>query len=127
MAKVSIVLLLVALVAYVQVSEAYLTSNVDEQEVLENDIQKAKDLIGEAIKEKQGTIKDLENVVTLLTKSEMMLTQLGEAYKNGKNLKPYGKKLTKFNTRIKRAPEEVKYVSIIQSILQDLGLNKSKY
>lgn len=122
MAKISFVLLVVALIAFQHVSEAHRPIGFN-NEVVENDLHEAKDLIEEDLKEKETSIKNLENEVSLLTKSEMMLTQLEDAYRNGKSLERFGKKLKRFNRRIKQAPEEVRYVSIIQSILKDLGLN----
>ncbi|ESQ49930.1 hypothetical protein EUTSA_v10021762mg [Eutrema salsugineum] len=122
MAKISFVLLIVALIAFLHVSEANRSIKLDEQ-VLENDLHEARDLIEEDLKEKETNIKNLETEVSMLTKSEMMLIQLGEAYKSGKSLEPFGKRLKKFNRRIKQAPEELRYVSVIRSILKDLGLN----
>ncbi|CAH8258965.1 unnamed protein product [Arabidopsis lyrata] len=122
MAKISFVLLVVTLIVFQQVCEAHRPIDFNE-EVLEKDLHEAKDLIEEDLKEKETSIRNLESEVSLLTKSEMMLTQLEHAYKNGKSLERFGKRLKKFNRRIKRAPEEVRYVSIIQSILKDLGLN----
>ncbi|XP_010515508.1 PREDICTED: uncharacterized protein LOC104791045 [Camelina sativa] len=125
MAKISFVLLVVALIAFQHVSEARRPINVNE-EVVENDLHQAKDLLEEDLKEKETNIKNLESEVNLLTDSELTLIQLEDAYKSGKSLDHFGKKLKKFNRKIKQAPEEVRYVSIIQSILKDLGLNKSK-
>lgn len=122
MAKISFVLLVVALIAFLHVSEAHRSIHFNE-EVLVNDLDEAKNLIEEDLNEKETNIKNLENEVSMLTKSEVMLSELGDAYKNGKNLAPFGRRLKRFNRRIKRAPEEVRYVSIIQSILKDLGLN----
>ncbi|XP_010485523.1 PREDICTED: uncharacterized protein LOC104763836 [Camelina sativa] len=125
MAKTSFVLLVVALIAFQHVSEARGPINVNE-EVVENDLHQAKDLLEEDLKEKETNIKNLESEVTLLTDSEKTLIQLEDAYKSGKSIEHFGKELKKFNRKIKQAPEEVRYVSIIQSILKDLGLNKSK-
>lgn len=124
MAKISFVLLVVTLIVLLHVSEAQRPVNFGE-EVLENDLREAKDLIEEDLKEKETNIKKLESEVHMLTKSEMMLNQLGEAYKNGQTIERFQKNLKKFNRRIKQAPEEVRFASVIQSILKDLGLNRN--
>ncbi|CAN8269806.1 unnamed protein product [Cochlearia groenlandica] len=90
---------------------------------LKKDLHEAKDLIEDDVKKKESNIKTLEEEVRMLTKSETTLNELEDALKNGKNLAPYGKKLKKFNRKIKHAPKQVKCVSVIQSILKDLGLN----
>lgn len=126
MAKISFVLLVIALIAFLHVSEAHRSLHFDEQ-VLENDLDQAKNLIEEDLKEKETSIKHLEDEVHMLTKSDHMLSELGDAYKNGRNIAPFGKRLKKFNRRIKKAPEEGRYVSIIQSILKDLGLNGGRF
>ncbi|CAH2055347.1 unnamed protein product [Thlaspi arvense] len=122
MAKISFVLLVVALVGFLHVSKA---QNFNEQ-VLEKDLHEARNLIDEDLKEKESNLKNLETQVSMLNKSEMMLIELGEAYKNGQSLEPFGIRLKKFNRKIKQAPGEVRYVSVIQSILKDLGLNGGK-
>ncbi|VVA96099.1 unnamed protein product [Arabis nemorensis] len=126
MAKISFVLLVIALIAFLHVSEAHRSLHFEEQ-VLENDLDEAKNLIEEDLKEKETSIKHLEDEVHMLTKSDHMLSELGDAYKNGKNLAPLGKRLKRFNRRIKKAPEEGRYVSIIQCILKDLGLNGGRF
>ncbi|KAF2540779.1 hypothetical protein F2Q68_00033323 [Brassica cretica] len=183
MAKISIVLLVVALIVILHVSEAQLSTDKDEQKdkeekvtendkdkernkdekvlendkdkvkdkdkerdkdekvlendkdkerdkeekVIEKDLDEAKDLIAEDLKEKKANLESLETQVNELTKSETVLDELGEAHKKGKSLKPYEKKLKKFNRRIKRTPKKKRYGSIIQSILKDLGLNRGRY
>ncbi|CAF2375300.1 splicing regulatory glutamine/lysine-rich protein 1 [Brassica napus] len=184
MAKISIVLLVVALIVFLHVSEAQRSTDKDEQKdkeekvtendkdkernkdekvdkdkvkdkdkerdkdenvlendkdkdkdkerdkeekVIEKDLDEAKDLIAEDLKEKKANLKSLETQVNELTKSETVLDELGEAHKKGKSLKPYEKKLKKFNRRIKRTPKKKRYGSIIQSILKDLGLNRGRY
>ncbi|CAA7038655.1 unnamed protein product [Microthlaspi erraticum] len=124
MAKISFVLLVVTLIVFLHVSEAQRPVIFDEQ-VLQNDLHQAKDLIEKDLKEKETNIKNLESEMHMLTRSEMMLNQLGEADKNGQNLERFQKTLKKFNRRIIRAPEEARFTSVIQSILQDLGLNRS--
>ncbi|KAF8092322.1 hypothetical protein N665_0417s0019 [Sinapis alba] len=119
MAKMSFVLLVVALITFLHVSEAQPSKDRDEK-VIENDLHEAKDLIEEDLKEKEKTIKSLESEVNLLTKSEKMLSDIGEAYKKGKSLEPYGKKLKKFNRKVKQGK---RYGSVVQNILKDLGLN----
>ncbi|CAN6968520.1 unnamed protein product [Brassica oleracea var. botrytis] len=98
-----------------------------DEKVIEKDLDEAKDLIAEDLKEKKANLKSLETQVNELSKSETVLDELGEAHKKGKSLKPYEKKLKKFNRRIKRTPKKKRYGSIIQSILKDLGLNRGRY
>ncbi|KAL1211326.1 hypothetical protein V5N11_023350 [Cardamine amara subsp. amara] len=132
MAKIYFVLLIVVLIAFLHVSEANRSIDLNEGKKeknsteggLEEDLHQAKDLIEKDVKEKETNIKKLEKEVSMLTKSEAVLDQLGDAYRNGKSFEPYEKKLKKFNRRIKKAHRQVKYGSIIQNILQDLGLNR---
>ncbi|CAH8324085.1 unnamed protein product [Eruca vesicaria subsp. sativa] len=124
MAKICFVLLVVALIAFLHVSEAQPPKDKNgDEKVIENDLHEAKDLIEEDLKEKEKNIKDLESEVSMLTKSEKMLNDIGEAYKKGKSLEPYGKKLKKFNRKVKQAPKGKRYGSVVQNILKDLGLN----
>lgn len=122
MEKISFVLLVVVLIAFVHVSEAQ-SSKEGEEKVIEKDLHEAKDLIEDDLKEKEKNIKRLESEVNMLTKSEKMLNDIGEAYKNGESLEPYGKKLKKFNRKVKQAPKGKRYGSVVQNILKDLGLN----
>lgn len=122
MEKISFVLLVVVLIAFVHVSEAQ-SSKEGEEKVIEKDLHEAKDLIEDDLKEKEKNIKRLESEVNMLTKSEKMLNDIGEAYKNGTSLEPYGKKLKKFNRKVKQAPKGKRYGSVVQNILKDLGLN----
>ncbi|KAJ4886399.1 hypothetical protein Rs2_26147 [Raphanus sativus] len=172
MAKISFVLLLLALIVFLHVSEAQHSTDKDEkvtendigketdkdekilendqdkerdkgekvvendkdkdkerdkeEKVLEEDLDEAKSLIAEDLKEKKANLKNLETEVNVLTKSETALDELGEAHKKGESLKPYEKKLKKFNRKLKRTPKKKRY-GIIQSILKDLGLNRGRY
>lgn len=121
MAKICFVLLVVALIAFLHVSEAEPSKKRDEK-VIEDDLHEAKDLIEEDLKEKEKNIKSLKSEVNMLTKSEKMLDDIGEAHKKGESLEPYGKKLKKFNRKVKQASKE-KRGSVVQNILKDLGLN----
>lgn len=134
MAKISFVLLIVVLIAFLHVSEAHRSINLNEDRKkinvteggLEDDLHEAKDLIEKDLKTKETDIKKLEREVSLLNKSEVMLDQLGDAYRNGKSLEPFGKKLKKINRMIRKVPKRARYGSVIQSILQDLGLNRGR-
>ncbi|CAF1703099.1 unnamed protein product, partial [Brassica napus] len=81
MAKISFVLLVVALIVFLYVSEAHRSINSNEL-VLENNLNKAKGLIEEDLKKKEKNIKKLETDVSILSKSEIILKDLEEAYKN---------------------------------------------
>ncbi|KAG2295311.1 hypothetical protein Bca52824_041980 [Brassica carinata] len=112
MAKISFVLLVAALIVFLYVSEAHRSINSNEL-VLENNLNKAKGLIEEDLKKKEKNIKKLETDVSILSKSEIILKDLEEAYKNGKKTQQRGQ----------AGPEELRYVTIIKCILKDLGLN----
>ncbi|CAN7009612.1 hypothetical protein IGI04_011423 [Brassica rapa subsp. trilocularis] len=122
MAKISFVLLVVALIVFLHVSEAHRSINSNEL-VLENNLNKAKGLIEEDLKKKEKNIKKLETNVSILSKSEIMLKDLEEAYKNGKTIEPSRKDIKRLNKEAKQEPEELRYVTIIKCILKDLGLN----
>lgn len=127
MAKISFLLFVVALIAFLNVYEARRVVKIDE--ALANDLLKAEAMIEEDLKAKKTSIQDLSSEVKTLSKSEHMLNQLGDAYKKNMDLAPYEKKLKKFSrvVKVKKAPaKNKKPVSIIQSILKDLGLNGGK-
>ncbi|KAL0717804.1 hypothetical protein Bca4012_067126 [Brassica carinata] len=125
MAKISFVLLVVALTVFLHVSEAHRSINSNEL-VLENNLNEAKGLIKEDLKKKEKNIEKLETDVSILSKSEILLKQLEEAYKNGKSIEPFRKDIKRLNKEIKQEPEEQRYVTIIKCILKDLGLNGGK-
>ncbi|KAJ4898635.1 hypothetical protein Rs2_25429 [Raphanus sativus] len=122
MAKISFVLLVVALIVFLHVSEAHRSINSNEL-VLENNLNEAKGLIEEELKKTEKNIQKLETDVSILSKSEIMLKKLEEAYKNGKSIEPFRKNLKASDDKIEQEPEEVRYISIIKCILKDLGLN----
>ncbi|CAN6981164.1 unnamed protein product [Brassica oleracea var. botrytis] len=122
MAKISFVLLVVALIVFLYVSEAHRSINSNEL-VLENNLNKAKGLIEEDLKKKEKNINKLETDVSILSKSEIILKDLEEAYKNGKSIEPFRKDIKRLNKEVKQEPEELRYVTIIKCILKDLGLN----
>lgn len=126
MAKISFVLFAVALIAFLHAYEARKVVNVGE--AFEKDLQKAEAMIAEEVKAKKTNIQGLTSEVKTLSKSEVMLKDLGNAYKKDMDLRPYEKKLKNFsriNVALKKAPvkNNKKPVSIIQSILKDFGLN----
>lgn len=124
MAKISFLLFVVALIAFLHAYEARHIVNFGE--AFEKDLQKAEAMIKEDLKAKKMNIQSLTSVVKTLSKSEKMLNELGNASKKDMDLAPYEKKLKKFSRIItlKKAPaKNKKPVSIIQSILKDFGLN----
>ncbi|ESQ49931.1 hypothetical protein EUTSA_v10021764mg [Eutrema salsugineum] len=127
MAKISLLLFVVALFASLHAYEAHRIGKFDE--ALEKDLRKAEAMIEEDLKAKKMSIQGLTTEVKTLSKSEKMLNQLGDDYRKDVNLAPYEKKLKKFSriVNLKKAPEKKKKsVSIIQSILKDFGLNRGR-
>ncbi|CAN8269776.1 unnamed protein product [Cochlearia groenlandica] len=125
MAKNSfVILIIVGLIVCLHVSEAQRSSSINiDENALEKDLHEAKNLIEQDLQEKAMNIHNLENEVNMLTKSETMLNELEEASKNGKGVDGFGKRLQKFNRKIRKEPDEESSSSIIQTILKDLGLN----
>ncbi|KAG7623578.1 hypothetical protein AtNW77_Chr3g0155401 [Arabidopsis thaliana] len=126
MAKISFVLFVVALIAFLHAYEARKVVNLGE--AFEKDLHKAEAMIAEELKAKKTNIQGLKSEVKTLSKSEVMLKDLGNAYKKDMDLRPYEKKLKNFSriVALKKAPmknNNKKPVSIIQSILKDFGLN----
>ncbi|KAG7575616.1 hypothetical protein ISN45_Aa03g000940 [Arabidopsis thaliana x Arabidopsis arenosa] len=125
MAKISFVLFAVVLMAFLHAYEARKVVNFGE--AFEKDLQKAEAMIAEEVKAKKTNIRGLTSEVKTLSKSEVMLKDLGNAYKKDMDLRPYEKKLKNFSrvVALKKAPvkNNKKPVSIIQSILKDFGLN----
>ncbi|CAH2055348.1 unnamed protein product [Thlaspi arvense] len=114
MAKISLLLLVVALVASLHAYEARRVGKFDE--ALEKDLHKAEAIVEKDLKAKKMSIQGLSSEVKTLSKSEEMLKQLGNDVKT----------LKKFSriAHLKKAPaKNKKPVSIIQSILKDFGLN----
>ncbi|KFK37585.1 hypothetical protein AALP_AA3G002300 [Arabis alpina] len=126
MAKVSFLLFVVALIAFLHAYEARHVVKTDE--ALANDLHKAEAMIKEELKVKKTSIHDLSSEVKTLSKSEHMLNQLGDAYKKNMDLAPYEKKLKNFSrvVNVKKAPVKKKPVSIIQTILKDFGFKGGK-
>ncbi|EOA32120.1 hypothetical protein CARUB_v10015371mg [Capsella rubella] len=128
MAKISFLLFAVALMAFLHAYEARHVVNLGES--FEKDLHKAEARIKEELKAKKMNIRGLTSEVKTLSKSEVVLNELGDAYKKDKNLKPYEKKLKNFSKiiNLKKAPappaaKKKKSESIIQTILKDFGLN----
>lgn len=125
MAKISFLLLVVAVITFLHAYEARRVVKIDE--ALANDLLKAEAMIEKDLKAKKMSIQGLTSAVNTLSKSEHMLHQLGNAYKKNMDLAPYEKKIKKFSRviNLKKAPtaQKKKPVSIIQSILKDFGLN----
>ncbi|KAF8092323.1 hypothetical protein N665_0417s0020 [Sinapis alba] len=126
MAKISLLLFVVALVASLHAYEAHRMGKFDE--ALEKDLHKAEALIEEDIKATKTSIQGLTSEMKTLSKSEEMLNQLGKDYKKDMDVAPYGKKLRTFSRAAKnvtKAPpaKNKKPASVIQTILKDFGLN----
>ncbi|XP_010485522.1 PREDICTED: uncharacterized protein LOC104763835 [Camelina sativa] len=129
MAKISFLLFAMALIAFLHAYEARHLAKFDEAFVKE--MHKAEAMIEEEVKAKRMNIQGLTSEVKTLSKSKVVLSELGTAHKKDMNLKPYEKKLKKISrvTTLKKAPaatKQKKPVSIIQSILKDFGLNGGK-
>ncbi|XP_010463552.1 PREDICTED: uncharacterized protein LOC104744235 [Camelina sativa] len=131
MAKISFLLFAMALIAFLHAYEARHLAKFDEAAFVK-DLHKAEAMIEKEVKAKRIDIQGLTSEVKTLSKSKVVLSELGTAHKKDMNLKPYEKKLKKISrvTTVKKAPAAVakkkKPVSIIQSILKDFGLNGGK-
>ncbi|CAH8313284.1 unnamed protein product [Eruca vesicaria subsp. sativa] len=127
MAKISLLLFVVALFASLHAYEAHRMGKFNEG--LEKDLHKAEAMIEEDLKAKKSSIQGLKSEVKTLSKSEQTLKQLGNDYKKDTDEAPYGKKLKRFSriVKIKDAPaKKKKAASVIQKILKDFGLNGGK-
>ncbi|CAN8269805.1 unnamed protein product [Cochlearia groenlandica] len=126
MGKISLLLFVVALIAIFKANECHRVGKFKDG-ALEKDLHKAEKMIEEDMKAKQKSIDGLKR----LNSSEQMLKQLGSAYKKDMNLSTFEHGLKRFNrtVNIKKASPVVvpkKSVSIIQSILLDLGFTGGK-
>ena len=126
MAKISLMLFVVALVASLHAYEAHRTGKFDE--ALEKDLHRAEALIEEDLKATKTSIQGLTSEMKTLSRSEETLNQLGKDYKKDMDVAPYGNKLRSFSRAAKNATKappakSKKPASVIQTILKDFGLN----
>ncbi|XP_010524326.1 PREDICTED: uncharacterized protein LOC104802418 [Tarenaya hassleriana] len=124
MEKIPIFVALFALVLIVsKASEAHRVGKFSETI---KDVDEAKILMDE-LKEKELKVKGLKTEVNYLTKSEKILDKLMEKNLNDKDIQTLSTTLTEFHTEwsVKASNsvvpmKEVKYMSLIAKILQDL-------
>lgn len=98
MAKISLLLLVLVLFAFLHAYEAHRIGKFDEG--LQKDLQ-AEAMMEEDLKAKKTSIQGLNSEMKTLSKSEQTLKQLGNDYKKDTDEAPYGKKLKKFSRLVK--------------------------